>query len=238
MQVTITARFRGPAQSGNGGYTAGVLASAIEGAIEGDGGRAIEVTLKKHPPLDTPLTIVVAGAHASLRDGADEIASAQASPLVLDVPAPPTFDAAVLASRRYRGFESHPYPGCFVCGPERGDGDGLRIFAGKVDGHELVAAPLVVPAGPEPPIAFVWAALDCPGYFGAILSDEEIAPTLLLGKIHAEVLAPLHAGASYVVIGWPLGREGRKVFGATALFDEHGGLVARSRQAWIAPRPA
>ena len=223
MTVTISHRFRGPPQSGNGGFSCGLLAHALGGAVE--------VTLRKPPPLDVPLSISVDGGRASLRDGEIEIASARSLPLVLDVPEPPTLDAAIEASRRYRGFHAHPYPGCFVCGPEREENDGLRIFPGKVAGRELVAAPFtLLESAPE----FVWAALDCPGYFGA--TDD--SPALLLGTMHAEIVGEVRAGEPHVIIGWSLGREGRKIFAGTALFDGGGTLVAKSRQVWIAPKPA
>ncbi len=232
MQVAIASKFRGPPQSGNGGYTCGLLASALRGAVE--------VTLRRPPPLDVPLTIVVEGEHASLRDGESDIALATAIPLALDVPEPPDHDAAVEAARHYPGFHAHPYPGCFVCGPAREQDDGLRIFPGRVAGRELVAAPFTPSRALGEPIieqAIVWAALDCPGYFGATLGSDQAAP-LLLGKMHAEVLHPVRTGVPHVVIGWSLGREGRKVYGATALFDDTSRLVAKSRQVWIAPKPA
>lgn len=230
MQVTIASRFRGPPASGNGGYTCGVVASALKGAVE--------VTLKKPPPLDVPLTIVVEGDVASLRDGDEDVAVGKQLPLALEVPEPPPYYLAVEAAQRYRGFHSHPYPGCFVCGPQRTEGDGLRIFPGRVEGRELVAAPFT----PTPTIgndpAIVWAALDCPGYFGALVTNDERepAPMLLLGKMHAEVLGELRVGEPHVVIGWSLGREGRKIYGATALFDNDARLIGQSRQVWIAPK--
>jgi len=225
MNVTIATRFRGPPRSGNGGYTCGLLGEALGGAVE--------VTLRKPPPLEVPLTIEVDGDRATLRDGAEEVATATRLALELEVPAPVAHEVAVEASRSYRGFHNHPYSGCFVCGPERGENDGLRIFPGKVEGRDIVAAPFT--PGDEG-VAVVWAALDCPGYFGAILPSDEQLPALLLGKMHAEVVRSMTVGEPHVVIGWPLGREGRKIFGATALFDERNQLIAKSRQVWIAPK--
>jgi hypothetical protein len=219
MQVTIASRFRGPPHSGNGGYSCGLLARALGGAVE--------VSLRKPPPLDVPLTIVVDGERATLRDGESDVAIARRAELVLDVPRPPSLAEAEEAARHYRGFHGHPYPGCFVCGPARGEGDGLRIFPGRVG--ELVAAPFTAhDRGSE----FVWAALDCPGYFGAV----EGAPPLLLGTMHAEVIGELRVDAPHIVIGWSLGREGRKIYAGTALFDVDGQMLGRSRQVWIAPK--
>ena len=41
-------------------------------------------------------------------------------------------DEAVAASATYPGFSAHPFPTCFVCGPERAEGDGLRLFPGRL----------------------------------------------------------------------------------------------------------
>ena len=43
--VTIPARFNGPLDSGNGGYSAGALAALLDGAAE--------VSLRRPVPLDT-----------------------------------------------------------------------------------------------------------------------------------------------------------------------------------------
>jgi hypothetical protein len=45
-------------------------------------------------------------------------------------------------------------------------------------------------------------------------------------------------GEEHVVLGLDLGREGRKTFTASALYDESGGLVAQAEHVWIAVDPA
>ena len=50
MAIVIDRRFRGPNDSGNGGYSAGRFALA-------HGGDVVEVTLRLPPPLDTPLVL-------------------------------------------------------------------------------------------------------------------------------------------------------------------------------------
>jgi hypothetical protein len=42
-------------------------------------------------------------------------------------------------------------------------------------------------------------------------------------------------GERCVVIGWPLGEEGRKLYAGTALFGARGDLLALARQVWITP---
>jgi len=222
--VSIPARFRGPPGSGYGGYTCGSAAARVGGAAAAE--------LRKPPPLDRPLTVDRADGVA-LKDGEDVIVQARAAELDLDVPAPPTFEEAEARSRHYVGFSGHPFPGCFVCGPDRAEGDGLRIFAGRESGERLVAAPWL----PHPSLCdarghvlpeVLWAALDCPGYFG--LGEPVMA---LLGRMTGTVEPVVTHGERCVVIGWALGKDGRKLHTATALFSESGKCVGRSRQIWV-----
>lgn len=236
--LTIPARFQGPPGSANGGYACGALAESL--AICG----AIECTLRAPPPLDAPLSIERTEGAARLRHGEALVAEARSVALDLEVPPPISFDDAVEASRRYPGFRAHPYPGCFVCGPSRGEADGLRIFPGEVDGRGVVAAPWTpdasLPTTLDGGVAdrVVWAALDCPGYFAVARGGA----AYLLGRMTAELLAPVRAGVRHVVVGFAAPPPGvdpgdaRKLFAGTALFDERGALLGRARQIWIRPR--
>jgi hypothetical protein len=47
------------------------------------------------------------------------------------------------------------------------------------------------------------------------------------------VTGQVKVGEPCVVLGWSLGRQGRKIFAGTALFGQDGRLVARARQTWI-----
>lgn len=223
--VVIDSRFRGPPTTGNGGYSAGVVARALGGSVE--------VTLRKPPPIDRELELRSTAGTVELRDGEVLVAEAREIVFTLDVPSPPDFTRATELSKRYVGFLQHHFPSCFVCGPERHAGDGLRIFPGGDEGRP-VAAPWI-PAddlaregwvSPE----IVWAALDCPGYFGAAGPDH---PRALLGRISAKLEAPVRAGERCVVMGWSLGREGRKIHAASALFGADGTLRACARQTWL-----
>ena len=70
---------------------------------------------------------------------------AEARPVDLDLipPSAPSFAQAETAARSFRGFEEHVFQGCFVCGPERAERDGLRIFPGQTDAAGLFAAPWI-----------------------------------------------------------------------------------------------
>ena len=225
-QVIIARRFRGPPDSGNGGYSCGLLARHFDGPVE--------VTLKAPPPVDTPMAIVGGATRVRLMHGDSEIASAIPAVLELEVPEAPSLEQAAAASDRYVTPDAHGIPECFVCGPKRLPGDGLCIFAGPDPDRGIAAAvwtPEAGHAGADGRVAkeIVWSALDCPGYFGLM------APGLpaLLGRMTAGIVEAPHAAEPCIVIGWKIDHEGRKYHAGTALFDASGRLLARSRQTWI-----
>lgn len=223
--VTIASRFCGPPRSGNGGYTCGLTAAGMEGPVE--------ATLRRPPPLDRPLDLARGDTRVLHKDGFVVLEARPAS-LALDVPTAPSAERAEAMSERYAGFASHPFPTCFVCGPERAAGDGLRIFAGGDADDGIVAAPWVPDeslAGPDGRVRpeFLWAALDCPGYFAIAAPGE----TAVLGRMTAEVEPAVSPGARCVVVAWAVGRSGRKLHAGTALFDADGELRGRSAQTWI-----
>ncbi|NJO35547.1 MAG: hypothetical protein HC869_23165, partial [Rhodospirillales bacterium] len=143
QSVKIDRRFCGPPNSGNGGYVCGLLASHIDGSAE--------ITLCAPPPLEQQLDI------AEGTDGAVELREAEAviaigRPVELDISEIPaaTFAEAEEAARRTPYDESnHKLPTCFVCGPARAHGDGLRIFAGALH-PERTPAPLPPHGYPTP----------------------------------------------------------------------------------------
>ena len=59
--LLVPARYRGPASSGNGGWTAGALAGLLDHDVPADHAArwpTVQVTLRRPPPLDTPLPVV------------------------------------------------------------------------------------------------------------------------------------------------------------------------------------
>jgi len=221
--LVIGRRYNGPRESGNGGYTAGLVAGAL-------GREPAEVTLRLPPPLERPLTLERTAGGLRVLDG--DALVAEAVPAAVDVETPPavSLDEAERASARYSGFEQHEFPTCFVCGPLRAEGDGLRVFAGPTGRDGLVAAPWRPDeARPE----LVWAALDCPGAFAVGFAERGAT---VLGRMAAAIDALPAAGEPHVVVAWPRGEDGRKLYAATALLDADGKVLARARQTWIAPR--
>jgi len=150
-------------------------------------------------------------------------------------PPPVSLEEAATASAAYSGFKHHPFPACFVCGPGRQRGDGLRIFPGPIAGRDLIAATWVPDesiggcAGTVP-AEIVWSALDCPG---GIACNPTGRNPVVLGRLAAELAEPVEVGRRYVVIAWPLGSEGRKRFAATAILSEEQKLCALARAIWF-----
>jgi hypothetical protein len=220
--IVIDRRYRGPLASANGGYAAGLLARAIDGPAE--------VTLRLPPPLERPLELRVDGERAVLLDGESLVAEARSADPCLAPPASPTWGDAVIATASARSFDSPEFAECFVCGT-RPDGDGLGIHVGPLAGRVgIVAAPWVA-HGVSPEV--VWASIDCPG--GHALQAETSGEPVL-ARIAARVDRLPGEGEPCVVLGWSLGREGRKLNAGTALVGEDGLAIAVSRQLWIEPR--
>jgi hypothetical protein len=218
--LTIGARFNGPDGSANGGYTCGRIAALL-------GGRA-EVTLRSPPPLERALSVERTGDGLRILDGESLVAEAVPASVELDVPAPPAWAEADRAAARYPGFEEHAFPRCFVCGPEREPGDGLRVFAGPLGDGRFAAT--WTPADVRPEV--VWAALDCPGAIAVGFPDRG---ETLLGRFAVAIDELPEPGERCIVLAWPLGEDGRKLDAATALFGGDGQLLAKARATWIVP---
>lgn len=250
--LVVLGRFCGPTGSGNGGYTAGLLAERIlRDATRPDDCPVVEVTLLRPPPLDVAMTVRQVsgeGRGATLEHDGIRVAEARCSDAEIEPVEAVTPGTATEAGQHYAGFRSHPFPHCFACGTDREAGDGLRIFPGPVGGagSGRVAA-LWVPAsglaessdlldegvervGP----ATAWAALDCVGGWS---TDLEGRP-MVLGRITAQVDALPVVGEPHVVTGADRGSEGRKTFTASTLYDSDGRIVGRAQHTWIAVDPS
>jgi hypothetical protein len=236
-KIVIAQQFCGPPNSGNGGYVCGVLAKDFDGAATS--------VLRARVPLDIHLDL-------RLEDGAMQLTDAQgvlvgkADPadraLLPTPPEPPSMRAARAAGARYLGLDQRIHPICFTCGPERAEGDGLRVFPGQIegapDGHvACVWTPHMDFADPMglAPTEVIWAALDCPGFFAWVAKEGRHGA--LLGTMTGEVLRRPAVGQEYIVMAWPLERKGRKETAGVALFTMSGELLARGHQVWIMSAP-
>lgn len=236
VDITIAKRFCGPPSSGNGGYSCGRLAAFI--------GNPAEITLRAPPPLDARMLVERRDGAVRLMHGDQLVAEGRSAQLELDVPTPPSLDEAAAAGRRFSGLRHHPYDTCFVCGPRRRAGDGLRIFCGpwkdgRVAGTWTPDASLAGGDGFVAP-EFLWSAIDCPGSWSVIGRDDPdapagvVSPGALLGRLTGHVVQPLRIGEPCTALGWFLGTEGRKYHVGTAIHTGAGELVAYSKGTWIA----
>ena len=232
--ITIKRRFRGPPNSANGGYTCGRLAAFIDGPAE--------VTLHKPPPLETEMTVVAeSGDSVALYDREQLVATARPRATLTEDSASPAFDDAVAASARTFNPSVHKLPMCYVCGPDRDPGDGLRIFCGPLDAGDtdwsgVVAAPWI----PEPYMAdangdvsaeFVWASLDCPTAYA--VGSPAGFPTILLGRQSLTIRRRPKVGEKCIITAHRTGRDRRKYLSQATLFGEAGTPLAHCHAIWI-----
>lgn len=241
--LIVPSRFNGPPTSGNGGYSCGAVAARFHGPCA--------VSLRRPVPLDEPLEVEAANGLASgfAGDAGDSealrvtasgelIAEATAAPELAPWSAPAVdLDAARDATSRFvppaGGFFDH----CFVCGRERHDG--FCVVPGPVADDELVASTWTPPewAADEDGAVlpeFVWAALDCPGYFALHGTSGTLA---FLARQQTTITVPPRAGVEYVVVGIALSRSGRKGLAATAIQGADGEVLAHAEMVVVEPRP-
>jgi hypothetical protein len=237
--LTIPPRFCGPSGTGNGGYVCGRIAAYVDGPAT--------VTLRRPPPLDTPMA-VERHDEGQVRVFHDRTLIGEAVPVPgsqpLELAGTVSPAEARAAAGRARYFQDPVFPDCLVCGMNRPPGDGLRIFPGPVAGLGLWAAPWT----PDPSVTdasgrvrpeVVWAALDCPsGIAAAEAADLAQDTAILLGRMTVSLAVLPAAGDQYQVIAWPGERDGRKLTAGSALLGPGGQVLAAARAVWLTvPRP-
>ena len=226
-EILIARRYRGPRASGNGGYTCGLVAGLLDAP-------AAEVTLRVPPPLDTPLRVERAGDAVRILAGDVLVAEAHPADPDLAPPAPPEYAEVARLSAERPAEVDHPFPGCFVWGTGREEGDALRLRPAPL-GAGAVAAPWRGSdrlAGPGLlPRELAWAALDCPG--GWAVQPDGSRGISVLGRLTARVHEAPSAGDECVVLGWPLpGGDERRRHAGTAVYRD-GELLAVGRAVWF-----
>jgi hypothetical protein len=242
--LSVPTRFRGPAGAANGGWIAATLAEALHSsnppAHSSDHQPApespVEVTLHAPTPLERELRLEHHGSAVTLSDG--ERVLVEAIPVAADLAGPGfvPFNDAARAEEGFPGLAHHPFPECFVCG-FREPGDGLRIFPGPVPGTGLYAAGWRVPSSVTTddgtvPAQIVWGALDCVSGWASLVPGEPA----LLGRLTAQIHRRVYPGGTYSVVGGATGREGRKLFAESAIYEVDGTLLASARATWIVSR--
>jgi len=237
--LVIPPRFCGPPGSGNGGYVCGRIAAYVDGPVT--------VTLRRPPPLATPMTVERGGESCvRIYRGHTLIAEATSSPgsPALQIPGPVSMAEAHAVAGGARYYADPVFPDCFVCGTGRRPGDGLRIFPGPLAGRPLWAAPWT----PDPSVTdaagrvrpeVIWAALDCPSGIAAG-EDADLArdTAILLGRMTASLAVPPVVGDQCLVIAWPGERDGRKLLAGSALLGPVGTVLAAASAVWLTvPHP-
>ena len=142
--------------------------------------------------------------------------------------APVDWDTAEAASRGLPRVRAHPFPTCFVCGPDRAPGDGLRLFPGRVGraphGHAVGRA------GRRRRDHGVGGA-GLPGRLGGAARGAPVRAGSHLPRRWRTCRPP---GTRCVIMGEMLGEEGRKARVRTTLCDEGGVPLARALATWVA----
>ena len=237
--VMIEQRFCGPPKSANGGYVCGLLAAYVDGDAE--------ITLLAPPPLGQRLDIVTGEHRVELSQEETLLATARRVDIEIpEIPAITFGEARDAALRSPRDDSRHPLPTCFVCGPARADGDGLRIKPGPLPPCSGCATGmLAAPWAPYDNLAaadgavaseFIWAALDCPtGFAGVGARHLGMTGTeaILLGRMRAHIARRPRPGDACVLVAWPTGRDRRKLFANSALLSSEGRLLALAEATWL-----
>jgi hypothetical protein len=232
--LVIPPRFSGPPGSANGGYACGRIAAHLGGPVT--------VTLRRPPPLATRMTVDRDRA-GSIRVLAGGMLIAEAAPEAasppLQIPDMVSIAEARAAAGRGRYYADPFFPQCFVCGTDRLQGDGLRIFPGPIASRLMWAAPWT----PEPSVTdasglvrpeVVWAALDCPtGIAAAEATNLPRDTAILLGQMTASLGILPEAGDQCRLIAWPDGCDGRKLTARSALLGPSGQVLAAARAVWL-----
>lgn len=231
---TIDRRFCGPPQSSNGGYFCGMVAEHFS--------TPVAIRLKAPPPLNVPLTLEPDGDRTRIRDDRQDIGIAlQAG----EPPEPSPFmslDQARLISEQGRVDASinHPFPSCFVCGPNRDRADGMRVFTGPNADETLYAAHWFAEAawasnGKTIDARYIWSAMDCPssGPAFATVLDPESTKAYVLGTLEVHIEKDVPVGQDYVIT-CSLDEDTGKVYKTrVSLYGHQGTHYATGRAVWV-----
>lgn len=230
--MVIHERFRSFSTRALGGYVGGVLAKAI--------GNSVEVRFLKPVMIGARLDLErLNRGQAVLRDSQSPVAEATAMKLDMEPPAVVGPAEAKAASRSYPGFAYPLVSGCFGCGPSRAEGDGLRVFPGWIPERSMVAAvwlPHASVADVEGHVwtEAIWSALDCPAVWALIATTPTDSENrVVTGTCVVEIIEPVMLGEEYVVLGWPLGTDGRKLLAGAAVMSRGGDLHALAKHTCV-----
>lgn len=228
-RVTVEPRFAGFPDRALGGYVCGALA----------GSDAFEVRLRAPVGLGVTLQLEEDAEGRRLRLGETVVAEGrpwrddERRAALEEVPPAPSPVEAKLGAESYPGHHRHLFPSCFCCGPEREEGDGLRIFPGPLPGSEMVAAHWVPreKVGPE----IVWAALDCPAIWAVLVgvTEADRDDHIVSGTMRGQILDDIPVGEAHIVYAWRQDRERGKRTAGAAIASEAGEVRAFATQVFV-----
>lgn len=258
-EFIIPDRFCGPPGSANGGWAAGSLAALLHSPALPT---TVSVRLLRPPPVNEIISVATDEGLLVALDQRDhrvaQVKDEGADNLPPEAVPPVALEVARGASAGYPGHTFHPFPGCFVCGTARAEGEGLRLFPGQVDDataeHGETRTRVATTWTPTPEFAepddtfdletanlpVTWAALDCIGGWAGDLTER----LMVLGSMTAHVVRRPRIGVEHVLVGEARGQEGRKVSTGVSLYDPTAGgdggpvLVASAAHVWITVDPA
>jgi hypothetical protein len=251
MLIELSAQHCGPPQSGNGGYVCGlcahryamhVSAYADSGALRGP--FAFEAKYSQPAPIGAPAILAATDSGSELKSADGAVLFAGGRPAAGEFAAPPAvaaYDQAERAAARYLSADEHLFPDCFVCGPNRKAGDGLRIFAAPFSETDATVAAAwkldaaFASAQGVIPLPIVWSALDCPGYFAYLFASGDRKTPTVLARMRATVFSNRVSSPELVVMGWIQRRKAPFIEAGTALY-EGARLLAQAECVWMQPR--
>lgn len=229
--IAIAPRFNGLPDIALGGYVGGVLSR---------GRPTSEVQLRRPVKIGKLYeTVDNLDGTRSLQEGSEVLAVIRDSVLDLELPQPIGLEETEAAAKEYVGYRKHLVPNCFNCGPLRSEGDGLRIFPGKVTGSNVVAAPwtpakwLGDSSGRIEP-EFIWSALDCPTIWALILHGQpESKDMAVTASLAVKLITPIQAGRPHIVMGWKISEIERNKVAGGAIYSAEGQLCATAKHTLV-----
>jgi hypothetical protein len=222
---TVDRRFQGIQGIGQGGYLAGLIASAEPGVRQ--------VDFRNPIPLETELVHEETAVGTRVRNADTIVIETRPGNLPSRTPAFVDLDTAGRAREVGERHALERIGWCFSCGSRP---DTLRVHAGPV-GDGRFATPYLPPEwtraadGSVAP-SFVWAPLDCASGWG--LTWDPPRPTAVTGFLTVELRSEVIPGTEYVIVaesdeGW----RARKRWSWSAMYTPEGELVANSESLWI-----
>ena len=241
MEIFINKRFNGPPNSGNGGYVAGLIAKEI--------GKCCEVKLVAPPPLEKKLLLKKSNENYELYDDETLVCIANTTTVDNDPCEFVSFSDALLGSKNgLSKFEPiHALPDCFVCGPNRKEGDGLRLFTGPQDldsnpsEDDLVSTTWVPDKGLSSDgkninSEYLWSAMDCPSgwsaHFGRHRNELE-GQLVVLGKLAVEIIRVPRVEEKCIITAKYSDKSGRKILTNISMYSAEQELLANGNATWI-----